>query len=293
MLGWSLFGVTALLAAALGCRLLLMRKGIREILGCLEQDLLLSTSGVFLSGRDPYLRRLAAQLERQLKQLRKLRQNYLEGDQRVKDAVVSISHDLRTPLTAISGYLELLENADSQVAVDQYVVQIQNRVSAIKQLVEELYRYFVETTAMEPVCQRQCINQILEETAISYLPALQQQGITPEFSITDKPVYCRVDKLALTRVLSNLFSNVLKYSDGDLLVSMQEDGQICFANSAKSLSRVDVNKLFDRFYTVDSSRQSTGLGLSISKLLTEKMQGTVAAGYEDGRLEIILQFPVE
>lgn len=293
MLGWILFGVTALLAAALGCKLLLMRKGIREILGCLEQDLQLSTSGVFLSGRDPYMRRLAAQLERQLKQLRKLRQNYLEGDQRVKDAVVSISHDLRTPLTAISGYLELLENADSQAAVGQYVAQVQNRVSAIKQLVEELYRYFVETSAMEPVCQRQCINQILEETAISYLPALQQHGITPEFTITDKPVYCRVDKLALTRVLSNLFSNALKYSDGDLLVSMQEDGRICFANSAGSLSRVDVNKLFDRFYTVDSSRQSTGLGLSIAKLLTEKMRGTVAARYENGRLELILQFPVE
>ena len=109
--------------------------------------------------------------------------------------------------------------------------------------------------------------------------------------ITERPVYRQLDKLAMTRVLSNLFSNTLKYSDGDLQVTLQENGRILFANSAQALSKVDVSKLFDRFYTVDTSRQSTGLGLSIAKILTEKMQGTITAQYDSGKLLIVLDFP--
>lgn len=291
MLGWILFGITALLAAVLGIKLLLMRKGIAEILDCVEQDLILQTGGVFISTGNRQVRRLAARLDQQLRLLNKQRRAYIDGDQRVKDAVVSISHDLRTPLTAISGYLELLEKAHLEENTRKYVSQIQNRVEAIKALIEELYRYFVETSAMELTCQQVNVNQLLEETAISYYAALRQHGITPEFFITERPVYRQLDKLAMTRVLSNLFSNTLKYSDGDLQVTLQENGRILFANSAQALSKVDVSKLFDRFYTVDTSRQSTGLGLSIAKILTEKMQGTIAAQYDSGKLLIVLDFP--
>lgn len=291
MLGWILFGITALLAAVLGIKLLLMRKGIAEILDCVEQDLILQTGGVFISTGNRQVRRLAARLDQQLRLLNKQRRAYIDGDQRVKDAVVSISHDLRTPLTAISGYLELLEKAHLEENTRKYVSQIQNRVEAIKALIEELYRYFVETSAMELTCQQVNVNQLLEETAISYYAALRQHGITPEFFITERPVYRQLDKLAMTRVLSNLFSNTLKYSDGDLQVTLQENGRILFANSAQALSKVDVSKLFDRFYTVDTSRQSTGLGLSIAKILTEKMQGTITAQYDSGKLLIVLDFP--
>lgn len=107
----------------------------------------------------------------------------------------------------------------------------------------------------------------------------------------DTAVYRELDKLALFRIFGNLISNAVKYSYGDLCVNLTEDGCVLFSNSAKGLSNVDVGKLFDRFYTVDTARRSTGLGLSVAKILTEKMYGSMAVDYHDGILIITVRFP--
>ena len=99
-----------------------------------------------------------------------------------------------------------------------------------------------------------------------------------------------LDPEALGRVFSNVISNAVKYSDGDLKVEMTPDCLITFSNSAKELNAVTVGRLFDRFYTVAANRGSTGLGLSIAKLLTEKMGGAISADFRDGRLYIVIRF---
>ena len=91
-------------------------------------------------------------------------------------------------------------------------------------------------------------------------------------------------------MLGNLLNNALKYSGGDLDVALEPDGAITLSNAAPGLDEVQVGRLFDRFYTVESARHSTGLGLSIARSLTERMDGTVSAQYEDGRLIIRLCF---
>ena len=100
-----------------------------------------------------------------------------------------------------------------------------------------------------------------------------------------------MDAAALRRVFDNILSNAVKYSDGDLTVSLLPDGTVTFSNRAPSLSRVEAARLFDRFYTVEAARSSTGLGLSIARLLTEKMGGTITAEYEAGTLHIHAAFP--
>ena len=100
-----------------------------------------------------------------------------------------------------------------------------------------------------------------------------------------------LDRGSLSRVLSNLISNALKYSGGDLQVSLEETGALSFSNTAPGLDAVSAGRLFDRFYTVEAGRHATGLGLSIAKLLTERMGGTIRARFRDGRLTIALTFP--
>ena len=85
-------------------------------------------------------------------------------------------------------------------------------------------------------------------------------------------------------------SNALKYSDGDLSVAMSADGCITFTNTAPNLNAVAVGRLFDRFYTVEASRNSTGLGLSIAKVLIERMGGNISAQFQDDKLNITIQF---
>ena len=95
---------------------------------------------------------------------------------------------------------------------------------------------------------------------------------------------------ALSRVFSNLISNIIKYSDGDLKIVLSENGEITFSNMASRLDKIQMGRLFDRFYTVEAARKSTGLGLAISKTLVEQMNGTISAKYEDSRLSILIFF---
>ena len=95
----------------------------------------------------------------------------------------------------------------------------------------------------------------------------------------------------MARVFSNLLNNAIKYSDGDLDITLSEEGEITFSNTASRLNKIQVGKLFDRFYTVEAARKSTGLGLAISRTLTEQMNGTISAKYENSRLCICIYFP--
>ena len=109
--------------------------------------------------------------------------------------------------------------------------------------------------------------------------------------MADEKVVRQLDAAALRRIFDNILSNAVKYSDGDLAVSLLPDGSVTFSNSAQTLSRVQAERLFDRFYTVEAARNSTGLGLSIARLLVEKMNGTITADYKDGKLHICVCFP--
>ena len=100
-----------------------------------------------------------------------------------------------------------------------------------------------------------------------------------------------LDKTAVNRILSNIISNALKYSDGDFYAELQTDGTMIFSNTAKALDSVSAARLFDRFYTLETGRKSTGLGLSIAKLLTERMGGSIDAEYREEKLFIRICFP--
>ena len=113
----------------------------------------------------------------------------------------------------------------------------------------------------------------------------------PSLPMTTQIPPGQLDAAALRRIFDNILSNAVKYSDGDLAVSLLPDGSVTFSNSAQTLSRVQAERLFDRFYTVEAARNSTGLGLSIARLLVEKMNGTITADYKDGKLHICVCFP--
>ena len=120
--------------------------------------------------------------------------------------------------------------------------------------------------------------------------AMSQKNMNPEISMTDIPVERFLDPNALNRIFSNIISNALKYSDGDFCVNMDDEGAVTFSNTAANLDAVTAGRLFDRFYTVQTGRNSTGLGLSIAKLLTERMGGEIRSEYSDKRLYITVHF---
>lgn len=272
-------------------KIYIMKKSVREIMDELAYKLENSTNTLIsISSRDKDICRLADSLNVQLKELRKKRHIYEQGDRELKEAITNISHDLRTPLTAIIGYLDLMENDSENSEILRYTAMIRNRTDIMKQLTEELFRYSVITSVQEANVETVCINDVLEETLAGFYGAVIQCGIVPDIEISEVQTEKELDKSALSRIFSNIIQNALKYSDGDFSVRLSDDGIITFSNSAKKLTSIDVEQLFDRFYTVENAGNSTGLGLSIAKLLTQRMGGEISAQLIGEKLVITLYF---
>ncbi len=291
LLPWILCGILAIALTAASIKMIMLKKSMEEIRTEFERSIAEDTNvQISISSGDKTARNLAKAINGELAQLRKLKLQYANGDRELKEAVTNISHDLRTPLTAINGYLDLLNREEKSEKVENYISQIKNRTEALKSLTEELFRYSVVTTMQELKSERLDMVRALEESLLSFYAVLQEKGIRPEIKLPEEPVWRDLDAGAVNRIFANIISNVVKYSDGDLSVVMDERGSVIFSNTAKSLSTVEVGRLFDRFYTVEASRSSTGLGLSIAKVLTERMGGSISAQYQKERLYVRVEF---
>ena len=282
----------SLTVVILAVKLYLLKRTAREIEHSFKEKLRMDTNTLIdVPFRDKDMISLTNTLNKDLALIRELRHRYNQGDVELKNAIANISHDLRTPLTAICGYLELLEEAEKSDEVKKYLDIIENRTKNLKQLTEELFKYSIVASAEENLrLEKISLNSAIEECIAEYYVALQKRNIIPEIKITDKKIERTLDKIALSRILSNILSNAVKYSDGDLQIELNDSGEIFFLNTASSLDETQVKKLFNRFYTVENARTSTGLGLSIARTLAERMNGDISATYIDPRLVICIKF---
>lgn len=297
MLVWIICAVLFFGLIAAVIKIYILKRSIAEIREGFSERVLSSMDTntlISVSSQDKEITRLAAAINSELRELRRLKRQFEQGDMELREAVTNISNDLRTPLTAICGYLDLMQSQPMSESTKRYVSLISERTSALKLLTEELFRYSIILSAdEEPSLADISLNAAVEDAVAGFYGALTGRGITPEISICENEVIRKLDKGFVSRILGNVLSNALKYSDGDLGVTLSPDGVITVSNTAASLSEVQVGRLFDRFYTVEAARSSTGLGLSIAKTLCEKMGGSISAEYVCPQLSIIIGFPSE
>lgn len=290
-----LVGAMAAVIVCLLIKIYLMQRAAREMETAFADRLVTDTNTLIdISSRDKYMRSLANAINIQLRKLRAQRQRFQQGDAELKNAVANISHDLRTPLTAICGYLDLLEREEDGETAARYLQVIRNRTEMLTLLTEELFGYSVITSDRGEIKREPVeVNRILEESIASFYTVLKEHGITPNIQMPEKKIVYMVNSSSLARVFANLLQNAIRYSDGDLDIVLSETEGIVFANTASNLNAVQVGRLFERFYTVETARKSTGLGLSIARTLVEQMDGAISAEYEGNRLQIRIRFPVE
>ena len=277
-----------LICIFLAVKLYVIKQSIKEIEKSFSKILRTDTNNIIaISSSDKDIKNLTINLNNNLSELRGQKLQYKNGNQELKKIITNISHDLRTPLTAIKGYVDLIEQEKLSNNQKKYLKVIQKKSNELTELTGQLFEYTklidIDVKIKKEEC---CINEILEETLVSYYSIFKEQDIIPNISICSTKVYKIVNKISIIRVFENILSNVIKYSNGDLKVEMQENGTITFSNKATSLDETTVQKIFDRYFSVENAKESTGIGLSIAKQLIELNNGSIKAEYVNGYLII-------
>ena len=282
-------------------KIVLLRRGFDELTENIEDQVKGKTQiPVTLTTTDPHAKKTAVTLNKELSNLQDARNEYIEGNRKVAEAVTAISHDIRTPLTAINSYLDLMKDETDEEVKEQYLERIKNRTLSLSDLADELFKYSTSTDpARYPVEEMSSTSEpidicrVLEECILSFYAAFTDKGIDPVIELPEHPVYVLCDFKCANRIFENIISNALKYAGDSLDVKLDDKGVATFSNPAPDMTPVSAAKLFDRYYTVNEGSSSTGLGFSIAKELITRNGGTIEADLKDGILSIIVCFQSE
>ena len=285
--------ISICLNLALFIKIAAMRISLKELTrDYRERAELDSDTLIGVSCRDRRIRELATAMNETISSLRTSYHSYKQGDEKLKAAITNVAHDIRTPLTAICGYLELAERMEKTPELRKYLDIINERALYMKKLVEELFEYSViNSKNNKEEMQDVNINQVLEDSIMNLYPSFLEYDIDLKADISEKEVIRKLYPSYVERIFNNLLSNAIKYSDGDPEVTLTENGKLTMKNSASSLDKVKVGKLFERFYTVENAdKNSAGLGLSRVQSFAEKMNCPINADYVEGKLVIEIEF---
>ena len=246
---------------------------------------------ITINTNDKKLKELANLLNDSLKNLRKLELEYKNGNKELKTSITNISHDLRTPLTAIRGYLDLMDSSNLDSKQIKYLSIIDNKVKDLTFLTEQLFDFSKTLDIQEEMKKENIvINDILEDSVASFYSLFKEYNITPNIDICREKVIRVLNENMLKRIFENIISNAIKYSKKDFNIKLYNNGIIEFSNQADGLDQVSLEQLFDRYYTVKNAKKSNGIGLSIAKQLVDLSGGKIEAKYKNNILIIKIEF---
>lgn len=237
---------------------------------------------------DCHLAKLLAAFNDALKAMQAERWSYEKREREFQVQIENISHDLRTPLTVILGYLKLYKNShyeqiEQNPELAETVEIVEHKAEVMKGLVTQFYDYSrLQAEDYSLTLQNLDVARTLRESFLGNCQVLEQNDLQVDLKVPHEPVWGLADQAALERIFQNLFQNAGRYADTYLKISMQTDAdgvRLFFVNDTRMLSKEDVPHIFERFYIQDHARNQggTGLGLTVAKKLAEEMSGTLQA----------------
>ena len=287
---YILLTIFIIISLYLSIKLIILNKTIKEIENKLPFILNNNTNQLItISSNNKNLKKLVNNLNKDLKYLRKLKLEYINGNQNLVNVITNMTHDIRTPLTAIRGYLDLLETNNLNKKQKEYIKYINTKVNDLTILTEELFDYSkISNNSLDK--ENVCLNDELENIIASFYDLFKEKGINPSITITNKKIIRYINKLSFNRIIDNIIMNALKYSDEYINIKLDDNGIITFKNKTTILDRISVAKIFDRFFTVENANKSSGIGLSIARKLVELNNGKITAKLRNNELVITIVF---
>ncbi|MFS0661029.1 HAMP domain-containing sensor histidine kinase [Niallia alba] len=217
----------------------------------------------------------------------------------LKQAIANISHDIRTPMTSILGYIQFLESNELSLEKKaEYTAVVKSGALRLKVLLEDFFELSIIESADYPLKPEKInLSQLVLEVLVGFYEQFYQHRLEPALHIPEEEINIIADSSAVKRVIENLVVNAIKHSNGNVSIrieKMQSAVQLVISNNVEQLNEHDINHLFDRFYKADKTRteKSTGLGLSIAKSLMTKMGGDLTAALKDDQLSMICKWKI-
>ena len=239
---------------------------------------------------------LTDELNTLIEQTAALRKEIADSESHLKDTIINLSHDIRTPLTSMDGYFQLLLKSDDPEERQQYAAVISDRLSSLKEMLDELFTYAKLTNRAYEVELSPCaVNEILLSVLFSFYKDIKQRGIEPLVNVPEQDIFIQGNEPALRRIFQNILKNCIEHGNNQLsvrLINSSDMVQIYFENDYQMQEPIDANKVFDRFYKADGARSktSTGLGLSIAKELVERLNGSITGNVKNDIFTISITF---
>ncbi|MDF2822528.1 MAG: hypothetical protein K0R15_2976 [Clostridiales bacterium] len=224
--------------------------------------------------------------------------DYKRKDNQLKETITNISHDIRTPLTSLKGYFELLADCSDELDRKRYTQIIDTRLNSLHEMVEQLFTYVrLQNESYKLVFEECNINKILYSTIFSYYEDFNNREMEPKITIPDETCLIWANEAALRRVMQNVIKNALDYGRNLIIIEMNSNEnsvEILVKNKYNSNDNIDTERVFNRFYKADASRNynSTGLGLSIAYELIKCMNGVITAFLEDDFFAIKIELGI-
>ena len=227
---------------------------------------------------------LICQTNRMLEDRQKVKADYKRAQIASKKMLSNVSHDIKTPLTVILGYLEILENQpeENRTALNK----IQKKASQLMELINEFFTLSkIEAGDTDLTMSKISINEICRQNVVDFYSILTAKDFDVKINIPEKDVYVYGNEDAISRILFNLITNVIRYgSDGNYLEVrlIEEEAAVLIevTDRGKGIAKENLSHVFDRLYTLDDSRNKNmggnGLGLTIAKTLAVKMGGDLS-----------------
>ena len=215
---------------------------------------------------------------------------YERAEKQLKQNITGLAHDIRTPLTGASGYVQLAQECGEPQRQAYYLQVASDRLGELGDMLEELFLYTKLTSEEFALDMREVqVLPLLSDCLVGLYHHFEEKGISPQVDFAQEGFRVRADEECLRRIFHNLIQNALLHGSGEIAVR-QEKGSLIFENTVSETSRPDPEHIFDRFYKADSARRkgSSGLGLFIVKELAERMGGSVHAHLEGDQLRITL-----
>lgn len=225
--------------------------------------------------------------------------NRTQFEQEHRQAIANMSHDLKTPLTSVLGYLQMIESPNTpDDEKKEYISIAKNHAKRLETLLKDFFELSVIESAEHQLKPEQInIKNIAANVLMDFYDRFNEKKLEPSIHLPIYDVIIISDASAVTRVFENLISNAIIHSEGNVVIGLEiKDAKATFtiSNDAHTLTEKDINWIFDRFYMADQSRlgNNTGLGLSIAKSFMEKMNGMITAQLRDGQLSIVCEWDI-